>query len=146
MIKSTKPLVGISTCLLGKPVRYDGGHKLNRYLRDILGKYVHYYPVCPEVECGMSTPREAVRLVEHAKGIRLMTQKSKIDKTDQMHSWMKPKLEELSRLPLCGFIFKAKSPSSGLLRIKVYRQKGTVNTGTGIFARGITEEFPLLPV
>lgn len=141
-----KPLVGISTCLLGENVRYDGGHKLDRYLRDLLGRYVDYVPVCPEVECGMGVPREAVRLVEKDGLIRLMTQKTQVDRTDQMASWMGPKLEELSKMPLCGFIFKSRSPSSGLFRVKVYRENGPVGNGVGMFAQGFSERFPHIPV
>ena len=142
-----KPLVGISTCLLGEKVRYDGGHKLDRYLRDVLGKYVEFVPVCPEVECGLSIPREALRLVDMGGDIRLMTQKTKLDVTPQMDQWMRGKLAELSALPLCGFIFKSRSPSSGLLRVRVYRDGGGVTrNGIGHFARGFTEAFPYLPV
>jgi uncharacterized protein YbgA (DUF1722 family)/uncharacterized protein YbbK (DUF523 family) len=141
-----KPLVGISTCLLGENVRYDGGHKLDRYLRDTLGRYVEYIPVCPEAECGMSIPREAMHLMEIEGEIRLMTQKTQIDKTNQMKRWMHKRLKELGNIPLCGFIFKSKSPSSGLYRIKVYRKGNITRNGTGIFAKGFTDSFPLLPV
>lgn len=141
-----KPLVGISTCLLGENVRHDGGHKLNHYLRDTLGKYVDYIPVCPEVECGMSVPREAVHLVDINGKIRLITVKTNIDMTEKMNSWMKEQLKELSKKTLCGFIFKSKSPSSGLFRIKVYRKNGVTKNGRGIFAKGLTERFPLIPV
>jgi len=141
-----KPLVGISACLLGENVRYDGGHKLDHYLHDLLANHVTFVPVCPEVECGLSVPREAMRLVETDGEIRLMTQKSKIDKTAQMKKWMGPKLRELSGLPLCGFIFKAKSPSSGLMRIKVYGKNGVRHNGIGLFAEGFIDRFPLLPV
>jgi len=140
-----KPLVGISTCLLGENVRHDGGHKLNRYLRDVLGQYVDYYPVCPEVECGLTTPREAMRLVENDGKICLMTQKTAEDKTAQMNRWMRKKLTELSGVHLCGFIFKSKSPSSGLMRVKVYRKNGFAKDGTGIFAHGFTENFSFIP-
>lgn len=142
-----KPLVGISTCLLGENVRYDGGHKLDRYLKETLGRYVDYVPVCPEVECGLGVPREAIRLVEIDSAIRLMTQKTGIDVTGQMSRWAARRLDELSGLPLCGYIFKSKSPSSGLYRIKVYPSGGGVkNNGTGLFAGMFVNRFPLLPV
>lgn len=141
-----KPLVGISTCLLGENVRYDGGHKLDRYLRDILGKHVDFLPVCPEVECGMGVPREAVRLVLSGGDIRLMTRETNIDMTDMMKSWMAGRIDEIAEFPLCGFIFKSRSPSSGLMRIKVYTDKGVRNDGIGIFARAVLERFPFLPV
>lgn len=143
---SGRPLVGISACLLGENVRYDGGHKLDRYLRDVLGKHVSFVPVCPEVECGMGVPREAVRLVSSGGDIRLKTRETNIDMTDRMRSWMAGRLDDLSRLPLSGFIFKSRSPSSGLMRIKVYTDKGVRNDGTGIFAKGVIERFPFLPV
>jgi len=142
-----KPIVGISTCLLGEKVRYDGGHKLNHYLKDNLGMYVDFYPVCPEVECGLSVPREAMRLVEQNGQIHLMTQKSKKNMTLQMKKWMKQKLKVLSQLSLCGFIFKSKSPSSGLFRVKIYHDNGNVvKSGSGLFAKGVLDAFPLLPV
>ncbi|MDW7773950.1 MAG: DUF523 and DUF1722 domain-containing protein [Desulfobulbaceae bacterium] len=141
-----KPLIGISTCLLGENVRYDGGHRLDRFLKDILGQYVDYVPVCPEVECGLGIPREAVRLMETDGRIRLVTQKTGIDMTERMEKWMAGRLQELGRMHLCGFIFKAGSPSSGLKRIKVYTGKGVRHDGTGIFAGGFTRMFPHIPV
>ncbi len=141
-----KPLVGISRCLLGHPVRYDGQHKLDRYLRDRLGQFVTYHPVCPEIECGLPVPREAMRLVEIDGEIRLLTQKSGRDMTGQMQRWLKPTLEELAELPLCGFIFKSKSPSSGLYRVKVYRMQIPGANGRGLFAAAFCRRFPWLPV
>ncbi len=139
--------IGISTCLLGENVRYDGGHKLDRYLRDLLGKYVSYVPVCPETESGMSIPREALRLVGDIDDPRLVTQKSARDYTDVMRNWALKRLDELEREKLCGFIFKSKSPSSGMERVKVYNDKGhPVPRGRGIFAGMFMERFPLLPV
>jgi uncharacterized protein YbgA (DUF1722 family)/uncharacterized protein YbbK (DUF523 family) len=141
-----KPILGISSCLLGENVRYDGGHQQDRFLRDTLGRYVEYVPVCPEVECGLPVPREAMRLVESDGKIRLKTQKTDIDMTARMEKWMEGKLPELAGLHLCGFIFKAKSPSSGLQRVKVYSEKGVRHNGTGIFAEALTRAFPNLPV
>ena len=141
-----KPLVGISSCLLGENVRYDGGHKLDHYLHDTLGRYVEFVPVCPEVECGMGIPREAMRLVLVEGNIRLMTRKTQIDMTDRMKAWIDERLKVLAGLPLCGFIFKARSPSSGLRNIKVYTEKGVRNDGVGMFAHGVLEHFPHLPV
>lgn len=141
-----KPLVGISSCLLGEKVRYDGGHKLDHYLRDILGRYVEFIPVCPEVECGMGVPREAVRLVFIDGDVRLMTQRTSRDMTDKMRSWMEGRLKDLAELPLCGFIFKSRSPSSGLRGIKIYTQKGVRNDGVGMFAQAFIKLLPLIPV
>jgi uncharacterized protein YbgA (DUF1722 family)/uncharacterized protein YbbK (DUF523 family) len=139
--------IGISSCLLGNAVRYDGGHKLDHYLRDILGNYVKYVPVCPEVECGLPIPREAMRLVGNPDEPRLMTIRTKIDHTERMRSWSRDKLDELENEDLCGFIFKTKSPSSGLHAIKVYTEAGMPSRrGTGVFAREFTRRFPLIPV
>ena len=139
--------IGISSCLLGNPVRYDGGHKLDHFLRDTLGQYVDYVPVCPEVECGMSVPREAMRLEGKPDAPRLMTRSTREDKTDMMMNWAKKRVAQLEAEDLCGFIFKSDSPSSGMERVKVYDDKGMpAKTGIGIFARVFMEKFPLLPV
>lgn len=144
-----KPIkIGISTCLLGKSVRYDGGHSHDPFITGTLGQFLEYLPVCPEVECGMAIPREAIRLVGDVDNPRLMTVKTAIDKSPMMHSWIPEKLRLLESEDLCGFIFKSKSPSSGLHRIKVYSEDGQVksNNGVGLFARAFTLHFPLIPV
>jgi uncharacterized protein YbgA (DUF1722 family)/uncharacterized protein YbbK (DUF523 family) len=147
MCMSTKIRLGISTCLLGQAVRYDGGHKLDRFLTETLGKYVNYVPVCPEVECGMPVPREAMHLIGDPESPRLITIRTGIDKTDQMIGWAEKKLMELEREGLMGFIFKSDSPSSGMERVKVYSEKGmAVRKGVGLFARAFMKHFPLLPV
>lgn len=139
--------IGISSCLLGNPVRYDGGHKLDRFLRDTLGQYVEYVPVCPEAECGMGIPREAMRLEGKTDAPRLVTRRTKEDKTETMVRWANSRIAELAAENLCGFIFKSDSPSSGMERVKVYDDKGMpAKTGVGIFARIFMEHFPLLPV
>ncbi len=139
--------IGISSCLLGIPVRYDGGHKLDHFLRDTLGQYVDYVPVCPEVDCGMSVPREAMRLEGKPDAPRLMTRSTGEDKTDMMMNWAKKRVAQLEAEDLCGFIFKSDSPSSGMERVKVHDDKGMpAKTGIGIFARVFMEKFPLLPV
>jgi uncharacterized protein YbgA (DUF1722 family)/uncharacterized protein YbbK (DUF523 family) len=139
--------LGISTCLLGENVRYDGGHKLDRFLSDTLGQYVDYVPVCPEAECGLGVPREAMRLEGAPDAPRLITHRTKEDKTDKMIAWAEKRLAELETDGLCGFIFKSDSPSSGMERVKVYDEKGMpAKTGVGIFARMFMDRFPLLPV
>jgi len=139
--------LGISTCLLGQNVRYDGGHKLDRYLTDTLGRYVEYVPVCPEVECGFDTPREAFRLVGDPESPRFVTSRTNKDFTERMMKWAKKRVIELEREELCGFIFKSNSPSSGMERVKVYGEKGMpVKKGRGVFARMFMEHFPLIPV
>jgi uncharacterized protein YbgA (DUF1722 family)/uncharacterized protein YbbK (DUF523 family) len=139
--------LGISACLLGENVRYDGGHKLDRSLTDTLGQYVEYVPVCPEVECGLGVPRESMRLEGDPESPRLVTTRTKGDMTDHMVRWAKKRVVELEKDDLYGFIFKSNSPSSGMERIRVYNEKGrSVKKGVGIFARIFMHHFPLLPV
>ncbi len=139
--------LGVSSCLLGNLVRYDGGHQHDRFLTDTLGHYVEYVPVCPEVECGLAVPREAMRLVGNPADPRLVTRKSGRDYTDQMKIWASQRLKELAQEELDGFVFKRMSPSSGMARVKVYSETGNANnTGIGIFARLFMEHFPYLPV
>lgn len=143
-----KPIrLGISTCLLGENVRYDGGHKLDRFLTDTLGEYVEYFPVCPEVECGLGIPRESLRLVGETDEPYLVTTRTNKDHTKQMTEWAKIRIKELEKEDLCGFIFKSKSPSSGMERVKVYNDKGMPSMkGIGLFARIFMLHFPLIPV
>jgi uncharacterized protein YbgA (DUF1722 family)/uncharacterized protein YbbK (DUF523 family) len=139
--------LGISACLLGQNVRYDGGHKLDRYLTDTLGQYVEYVPVCPEVECGLGIPREAMRLVGDPESPRLVTVRTQRDFTGRMLTWAKRRVREIEKEGLCGFIFKSGSPSSGMERVKVYNEKGMPEkSGKGLFARAFMEHFPLIPV
>jgi len=139
--------LGISECLLGRPVRYDGGHKWDRYLTDTLGQYVEYVPVCPEVECGLGTPREAMRLAGNPQSPRLVTIRSGVDLTERMLAWAEKRVAELEKEYLCGFIFKSDSPSSGMERVKVYNDKGMAEKkGVGLFARAFMDHFPLIPV
>lgn len=140
--------IGISSCLLGNKVRYDGQHKLDRFLRDELGSYMDWVPVCPETECGLGIPREAMRLVGQATdSARLFTNKTFVDKTDQMLEYTYPKLDELAKENLRGFIFKTKSPTSGMRGVKIYTDEGMPSyRGTGIFAREFMKRFPNIPV
>jgi uncharacterized protein YbgA (DUF1722 family)/uncharacterized protein YbbK (DUF523 family) len=139
--------LGISRCLLGEPVRYDGQHKHDEFLTDTLGKYVDYIGVCPEVECGLPVPRESMRLVGSVDAPRLITRGTKRDLTDRMLKWTAAKLSSLEKEKLCGFIFKAKSPSSGMERVKVYNSNGMpAGITSGLFAREFMKKFPLLPV
>ena len=139
--------LGISSCLLGYKVRYDGGHKLDPFLTETLGRYVEYVPVCPEVECGLGVPRESMRLVGDPANPRLVTTRTKDDHTARMARWAHGRIMALEREDLCGFIFKKDSPSCGMARVKVYDERGgPERRGTGIFARMFRERFPLLPV
>lgn len=139
--------LGISSCLLGNHVRYDGSSSWDRFLTDTLGRYVKYVAVCPEVECGLGVPRDFMRQVGDVNSPRLVTTRTGKDFTDRMISWAHKRVVELEQENLCGFIFKKNSPSSGMERVKVYSEKGIpVKKGIGIFARIFIEHFPLLPV
>jgi uncharacterized protein YbgA (DUF1722 family)/uncharacterized protein YbbK (DUF523 family) len=139
--------LGISSCLLGENVRYDGGHRHDHFLTDTLGQYVEYIPVCPEVGCGLPVPREAMRLEGDPDSPRLMTIRTRQDMTERMEAWSKKRVNELEKDGLCGFIFKSDSPSSGMERIKVYNEKGVpAKKGVGMFARIFMKHFPSLPV
>jgi uncharacterized protein YbgA (DUF1722 family)/uncharacterized protein YbbK (DUF523 family) len=139
--------IGVSSCLLGEKVRFDGGHKHDRYITGTLGKYFTFVPVCPETECGLEIPREAMRLVGAVDSPRLVTNKTGIDYTERMQTWAAKRLDALDRDNLCGFIFKKDSPSSGLHRVRVYSGKGPpARTGRGLFAAAFTRRFPRIPV
>ena len=139
--------IGISSCLLGNKVRYDGGHSHDRFLTGTLGSFVHYVPVCPETESGMGIPRDSMYLAGDPETPRLVTHKEKIDRTDQLTAWIPSKLKTLETQDLCGFIFRSKSPSSGLYRIRVHGDDGKVRKiGTGIFAKAFCQHFPRIPV
>lgn len=139
--------LGISSCLLGEPVRYDGGHKLDHFLRDTLGRFLEWVPICPEVECGLPVPRESMRLVGDPDSPRLITVRSGVDHTKRMTEWAAEKVKELEGRNLCGFVFKTRSPSSGMRGVKVYTTSGMPGrTGSGLFAAQFMSNFPLLPV
>ena len=143
----TKIRLGISACLLGEKVRFDGGHKWDRFITETLGKFVEFVPVCPEVECGLGIPREAMHLVSSPGGPRLVTIRTQEDYTERMRAWALNRVVELEGEDLCGFIFKSGSPSSGMERVKIYYGKGEpARTGVGMFAREFMQHFPLLPV
>jgi uncharacterized protein YbgA (DUF1722 family)/uncharacterized protein YbbK (DUF523 family) len=138
--------LGISSCLLGNAVRWNSGHKMDRYLTRTLGQFVDYVPVCPEVEAGFGVPRESMRLVGDPEKPRLITFKTKTDQTDRMLGWTRRRVKELEKEDLHGFIFKSDSPSSGMIRVKVYTEKGMpVKKGVGMFAREFMAHFPLIP-
>jgi uncharacterized protein YbbK (DUF523 family) len=142
-----KPRVGISPCLLGKKARYDGGHRHNRYITDILGKYFGWIPVCPEVECGLGIPREPMCLVGDPEKPRLVMISTGVDHTDEMMKWTENKLAALEKEDLCGFIFKSKSPSSAIRGVTILSPSGVeCGTGAGIFGGAFVKHFSLIPV
>jgi uncharacterized protein YbgA (DUF1722 family)/uncharacterized protein YbbK (DUF523 family) len=145
---TTLPLrVGISRCLLGEEVRFDGGHKRDTFLTEVLGRYVEWVPVCPEVEAGLGTPREVMRLVGDPEDPRLVTIKSVTDHTRALEMMTKNRIEELKELDLSGYVFKKGSPSCGIERVRIYNEHGKPSrTGVGLFARAFIEQFPLIPV
>ena len=143
-----RPRVGVSACLLGEPLRYDGGHLSNDFLTQTLAPHVEWTPVCPESEVGMGTPREPVRLVDVDGALRMRGVHSDTDHTGAMRSWASRRVDELAGLGLHGYVFTKNSPSCGLFRVKVYPSNGgpAARTGRGLFADALTQRFPLLPV
>jgi uncharacterized protein YbbK (DUF523 family) len=138
--------IGVSACLLGEHVRYDGGHKQDRHITDALGKYFTFVPVCPEVGCGLSIPREAMRLEGDPAAPRLVTCQTRIDCTEQILAFCSKKIRELDYDGICGFIFKERSPSCGLTEIPL-PDSGTSELFTiGLFANEVVRCFPLMPL
>jgi uncharacterized protein YbgA (DUF1722 family)/uncharacterized protein YbbK (DUF523 family) len=132
---------------MGDNVRYDGGHKRDRFLLNTLGEFVDFVPVCPEVEIGLPVPREAMHLEGEPENPRLVTIKTGKDYTERMQTWARERLEQLAEPKLHGFVFKSKSPSSGLYRVKIYDQHGMPSrSGSGLFPREVMRRFPLLPL
>ena len=131
--------LGISSCLLGENVRYDGRHKLDHYLKDKLGKIADWISVCPEVECGLSVPREAMHLINSPESARLVTRNSNIDHTEKMLSWARKRLKQLEKEGLAGFVFKNNSPSCGLNSVLSKK-------GAGLFTKEFVNHFKLMPV
>ena len=139
--------VGISSCLLGEEVRWDGGHKKDPFLTDLLGAHFQWVAVCPELEVGMGVPREPVRLIGSEQAPRMVGLKSARDWTDAMLAFSRSRVGELEELDLCGFILKKDSPSCGMERVRVHSGKGAPSRkGTGLFARELMRGMPLLPV
>jgi uncharacterized protein YbgA (DUF1722 family)/uncharacterized protein YbbK (DUF523 family) len=139
--------VGISSCLLGEAVRFDGGHKRDPFLTETFGAFVEWVPVCPEVECGFGTPREAMRLVRVDNDVRLLTVRTAVDLTDRMAAYTRRRVAQLDAEDLCGYVLKKDSPSCGLERVKIYGTGGVPEkSGRGIFARGLVERYPSLPI
>ena len=138
--------IGISACLLGQEVRFDGGHKRDQFLTTILAPHVEFVPVCPEVEMGLGTPRETLRLVREDGRLRMVTTRTAIDHTEGMKTWAARRLEELARSDLSGYVLKKDSPSCGMERVKTYGPAGPARDGRGIFAEALLARYPLLPV
>lgn len=138
--------IGVSACLLGELVRYDGAHKVDRYIMDVLGASFTLVPVCPEVGCGLPTPREAMRLEGDPSDPRLMTCRTRIDMTGKVSAYCFTKVRELDGEGLCGFIFKERSPSCGLTAVPLHGDEGGGLTASGLFAHEVSQYFPLMPL
>lgn len=140
--------IGISSCLLGEKVRFDGGHKRDQFLTATLGPLVEWVAVCPEVEMGLGTPRETLRLVRTGGSTRMITTRTAVDHTDGMQGWARRRLDDLAQQDLSGYVLKKDSPSCGMERVKVYDDSGGMprRDGRGIFAAALLTRMPLLPV
>lgn len=138
--------IGVSACLLGERVRYDAGHKLDRNITDTLGADFIFVPVCPEVGCGLQTPREAMRLEGDPAAPRLVTRQTRIDMTGQLLAYCFTKVRELESEELCGFIFKERSPSCGLAAVPLHGNGTSEMFAVGLFANEIARCFPLMPM
>ena len=138
--------IGISSCLLGQRVRFDGGHKKDEFLTSHFGRFVEWVPLCPEVEIGLGVPRESLRLVDEKKGIRLIAPRSGTDHTELMSKWAKQQVRFIADQELSGYVLKRSSPSCGLERVKVYRGTGLLHrAGRGLFAEALLDQLPNLP-
>jgi uncharacterized protein YbgA (DUF1722 family)/uncharacterized protein YbbK (DUF523 family) len=139
--------IGISSCLLGERVRFDGNHKRDAFLVEVFGRHVTWVPVCPEVERGLGVPRETMRLEQHGPEIRLVTPKTGADHTDRLRTFAAQRLTALGRERLCGYILKKDSPSCGMERVRLYSSTGVPDrSGQGLFAAALMQRFPHLPV
>ncbi|TAL12041.1 MAG: DUF523 domain-containing protein [Nitrospirae bacterium] len=147
MTKTAPLRIGISRCLLGEQVRHDGGHKRDDVLLKALSRHVEWVPVCPEVEVGMGTPREAIRLAGDPHSPRLVTVTTGVDHTEAMTRFSRQRARELEVLELSGYVFKARSPSCGIGGVPLLNTEGTeTKDGIGLFARAFMEHFPLMPI
>jgi uncharacterized protein YbgA (DUF1722 family)/uncharacterized protein YbbK (DUF523 family) len=140
--------IGISSCLLGDEVRFDGGHKRDVFLTGTFAPHVEWVRVCPEVEVGMGVPRETLRLVNSGGDTRMMTTRTGIDHTERMRAYATRRTRQLEAMKLRGYVLKKDSPSCGMERVKVYDTTGTqpARTGVGTYAAILKERFPALPI
>ena len=139
--------LGVSACLLGREVRHDGGHKHDRFLTEVLGAYVEWVPVCPEVEVGMTIPRPSIRLVQRGDELHLLEPRSGTDHTHAMTAYAARRTQTLAALELCGYVLKKDSPSCGMERVKVWHERGqATRNGRGLYASALIARFGTLPV
>ncbi len=140
--------LGVSSCLLGDRVRYDGGHKYESWIVDTLGPYADFVSLCPESESGLPIPRETIDLMGSKDDYRVLTTNSRVDHSQRLQDWSLAAIKKLKEARLCGFILKSESPSCGMGLLKIYSLQGELlsETGVGIFARELMRAFPLLPI
>lgn len=139
--------IGVSACLLGQEVRFDGGHKRDLFLTETFGRFVEWVPVCPEDEAGFGTPREPMRLVSSDGRLRLITVKTGVDLTDRLDAYARHRVARLTRDDLSGYVLKKDSPSCGNERVKVYGAGGApTRSGRGLFAAALHAQLPWLPI
>jgi len=144
---ASKIKVGVSSCLLGEKVRWDGNHKQDSVVKNQLGRIFEWVPTCPEVEIGMGIPRESVHLTGSSKSPRMVGTTTATDWTQRMNRYSKKRSAELAKMNVCGYIFKSKSPSCGIARIKILINNGkTQSKGRGLFAELFIQQYPLVPV
>ena len=144
---NTEIRIGISSCLLGENVRYDGGHKNDSFINGILANYFSWVPVCPEMEIGLGAPRESMKLAEINGTVHLVTNKTGQDLTDRMNAYSNLRIVELQQKSLHGFILKKDSPSCGIFRVRIYKgSDSNQRTGSGLFAKALMNQFPDLPM
>jgi uncharacterized protein YbgA (DUF1722 family)/uncharacterized protein YbbK (DUF523 family) len=145
----TSPIrIGVSSCILGEEVRWNGGHSRQRWVTDVLEGFVEYHPVCPEVEVGMGVPRPTVRLQLLDGDVHMVDPKNEVDWTSSMNRFSRRRASELADLDLCGFILKKDSPTCGMERVKVFHESGSGSTrdGQGLFASALHQRYPYLPL
>ena len=146
-VPDVRPLrIGVSSCVIGEEVRCNGGHSRQRYLTDMLGPFVEYVPVCPEVEVGMGVPRPTVRLVSDGDTIRMIDPKNEVDWTSSMNRLSRSRASELADEDLSGFVLKKDSPTCGVFRVRIYTDNGVQRNGRGLFAEALMQRLPHLPV
>jgi uncharacterized protein YbbK (DUF523 family) len=146
VVVEQKVRLGVSSCLLGEAVRYDGGHKRDPIVRSVLGRFAEWVPVCPELEAGLGVPRPPMRLVRDERGVRLVEVASGRDHTRALARYTAARVRALRSLDLCGYVLKKDSPSCGIARVPLSARGRTRRAGVGVFARGLREAFPDLPV
>jgi len=139
--------LGVSACLMGRAVRFDGGHSRDRLLMGPAAPFAELVPICPEVEMGLGTPRPTIRLQREGELVKLVRPADGEDLTARMRAWAEQRVEQIAKMDLSGYVLKKDSPSCGMERVRVYDQNGSPGRdGRGIFAEVLMERLPLLPV